>query len=312
MPEIGNNKTTKFHNSMNAVFIIDKPAGLTSHDVVNRVRRVLGQRSVGHLGTLDPSATGVLPIVVGSFTRLAQFYMHSEKTYEGTIRFGFSTDTYDADGSPTSKPQPIILDAEKIHALAAEFQGTLEQVPPPFSAKKIAGVPAYKFARRQQEVTLKPVAVEIKEFTILLVAGDRATFYARVGSGTYIRSIAHDMGKRLRCGGHLAELRRTAVAEFNIEEACTLEELGSAAEQGNPRRRARLLRSPAKAPGQHALRHGDGRVGGVDSLWPWGESARAVAGSASEGLLRTARLLGYCYARGRNTLSSKPCLFIDK
>lgn len=217
---------------MNAVFIIDKPAGLTSHDVVNRVRRVLGQRSVGHLGTLDPSATGVLPIVVGSFTRLAQFYMHSEKTYEGTIRFGFSTDTYDADGSPTSKPQPIILDAEKIHALAAEFQGTLEQVPPPFSAKKIAGVPAYKFARRQQEVTLKPVAVEIKEFTILLVAGDRATFYARVGSGTYIRSIAHDMGKRLRCGGHLAELRRTAVAEFNIEEACTLEELGSAAEQG--------------------------------------------------------------------------------
>ena len=217
---------------MNAVFVIDKPAGLTSHDVVNRARRILGQRSVGHLGTLDPSATGVLPIVVGSFTRLAQFYMHSEKTYEGTIRFGFSTDTYDADGSPTSEPQSIVLGSERIRTLAAEFQGTLEQVPPPFSAKKIAGVPAYKFARKQQEVTLRPVQVDIQEFTVLEVAGDQATFRAHVGSGTYMRSIAHDMGQRLGCGAHLAKLRRTAVAEFRIEEARTLEELGSAAREG--------------------------------------------------------------------------------
>ena len=217
---------------MNAVFIIDKHPGLTSHDVVNRMRRILGQRSVGHLGTLDPSATGVLPIVAGSFTRLAQFYMHSEKIYEGAIRFGFSTDTYDADGTATSEPQETILDAEKIRALAAEFQGTIKQMPPPFSAKKIAGIPAYKFARKQQEVKLEAVQVEIKEFTILDVASDHATFRAHVGSGTYMRSIAHDMGKRLGYGAHLVELRRTAVAEFNIEDAHTLDELWSAAQQG--------------------------------------------------------------------------------
>ena len=147
---------------MNGVLIIDKPQGLTSHDVVNRVRRILGERSVGHLGTLDPSATGVLPMVVGSFTRLAQFYAHSEKTYEGVIRFGFSTDTYDADGEATSTARSVILNATEVEALAAEFRGTLEQTPPPFSAKKIGGVPAYKLARKQREVQLQPVRVEIE------------------------------------------------------------------------------------------------------------------------------------------------------
>ena len=233
---------------MNAVFIIDKPTGLTSHDVVNRARRILGQRSVGHLGTLDPSATGVLPVVVGSFTRLAQFYMHSEKTYEGTICFGFSTDTYDADGSPTSDPRPTILDPDKIRTLAAEFQGTLEQLPPPFSAKKIAGVPAYKFARKQQTVTLKPVQVRIEEFTILEVAADRATFRAHVGSGTYMRSIAHDMGQRLGCGAHLAGLRRTGLAEFRIEDAHT-GGIGVGGAAGNRRRRAYPLCPSTRSSG---------------------------------------------------------------
>jgi tRNA pseudouridine55 synthase len=213
---------------MNGLLIIDKPQGLTSHDVVNRVRRILSERSVGHLGTLDPSATGVLPLVIGSFTRLAQFYAHSEKTYEGVIRFGFSTDTYDADGEATSSPQAVILNASEIDALAATFKGTLEQTPPPFSAKKIGGVPAYKLARKQREVQLNPVQVEIKEFAILDVAGDRVTFRAHVGSGTYLRSIAHDMGKKLGCGAHLAALRRTSVAEFVIEDARRLEELESA------------------------------------------------------------------------------------
>src|SRR5215469_14731104 len=122
---------------MNGVLIIDKPAGLTSHDVVNRVRRLLNQRSVGHLGTLDPMATGVLPLVIGNFTRLAQFYTHAEKVYEGTIRFGFSTDTYDAEGEPTSAPQTVILHAPAVETLAARFRGVIEQIPPPFSAKKI-------------------------------------------------------------------------------------------------------------------------------------------------------------------------------
>jgi tRNA pseudouridine55 synthase len=217
---------------MNGVLIIDKPAGCTSHDVVNRVRRILGQRSVGHLGTLDPAATGVLPIVVGNLTRLAQFYAHSEKTYEGTIRFGFATDTYDADGEPTTEAREVHLNGDEVRALAAQFHGVIEQMPPPFSAKKIAGVPAYKLARKKQGVELKAVHVEIKGFEILDITADRAVFRAQVASGTYIRSIVHEMGQKLGCGAHLASLKRTAVAEFAIAEAHTLEALAAAMEQG--------------------------------------------------------------------------------
>jgi tRNA pseudouridine55 synthase len=217
---------------MNGVIVIDKPPGPTSHDVVNRVRRILGQRSVGHLGTLDPSATGVLPIVLGNLTRLAQFYAHSEKTYEGIIRFGFATDTYDADGEPTTPSQDININCDELRTLAAHFQGIIEQMPPPFSAKKIAGVPAYKLARKKQEVALKPVQVEIKEFEIVETNGDQATFRAHVASGTYIRSIAHDMGQKLGCGAHLASLRRTAAAEFKIEDAHSLPALEAAMQQG--------------------------------------------------------------------------------
>jgi tRNA pseudouridine55 synthase len=211
---------------MNGVLIVDKPAGLTSHDVVNRVRRILGQRAVGHLGTLDPMATGVLPLVTGSLTRLAQFYTSAEKVYEGTIRFGFSTDTYDAGGEPTSPQQPVTLKAEEVEAAAARFRGIIEQTPPPFSAKKIQGVPAYKLARKQKEVILKPVQVEIKELDILEVAGCLVRFRARVASGTYMRSVAHEMGQGFGCGAHLASLRRTSVAEFSIEDARTLEQVG--------------------------------------------------------------------------------------
>jgi len=217
---------------MNGVIVIDKPPGLTSHDVVNRVRRILGQRSVGHLGTLDPSATGVLPIVVGNLTRLAQFYVHSEKTYEGVIRFGFATDTYDADGEPTTPPQEVHLNCDEVRNLAAEFRGKIEQMPPPFSAKKIAGVPAYKLARKKQDVALKPVQVEIRQFEILATTTDEATFRACVGSGTYIRSIAHELGQKIGFGAHLAVLRRTAAAEFTIDEAHSLATLEAAAQQG--------------------------------------------------------------------------------
>jgi tRNA pseudouridine55 synthase len=200
--------------------------------VVNRVRRILGQRSVGHLGTLDPAATGVLPIVVGNLTRLAQFYAHSEKTYEGAIRFGFATDTYDADGEPSTPPQDVRLNCDEVRAAAAQFQGVIEQTPPPFSAKKIAGVPAYKLARKKKEVVLQAVQVEIKEFEILEVSANEATFRARVASGTYIRSVAHEMGQKLGCGAHLASLRRTSVAEFGIADAHTLEALEAAMQQG--------------------------------------------------------------------------------
>jgi tRNA pseudouridine55 synthase len=228
---------------MNGVLIIDKPAGLTSHDVVNRVRRILQERSVGHLGTLDPLATGVLPLVIGNLTRIAQFYTSSEKTYEGTIRFGFSTDTYDAEGEPTSPAQAVILSFDEVQQLASRFQGTIEQTPPPFSAKKIQGVPAYKLARKHAEVALKPVQVEVKEFEITQLdvhaglseqnlAVSLATFRARVASGTYMRSVAHDMGQQMGCGAHLRSLRRTAVGEFELADAHTLEELATAYESG--------------------------------------------------------------------------------
>jgi tRNA pseudouridine55 synthase len=218
---------------VNGVLIIDKSAGLTSHDVVNRVRRILGQRSVGHLGTLDPLATGVLPLVTGGLTRLAQFYTTSQKSYEGVVRFGFATDTYDADGEPSGTAQSVNLQLRQVSDLAARFRGVIEQMPPPFSAKKVHGVPAYKLARKKKEVELKPVQVEIKEFEILSVELDRASFRARVSSGTYMRSVAHDMGRELGCGAHLESLRRTAVAEFNISDAHAVEQVEQAAQSGS-------------------------------------------------------------------------------
>ena len=214
---------------MNAVLIIDKPAGLTSHDVVNRVRRVVQQRAVGHLGTLDPLATGVLPLLIGNLTRLAQFYTSSEKSYEGVIRFGFATDTYDCEGEPISALQSVCLSREQLQEHAHHFRGKIEQIPPPFSAKKIHGVPAYKLARRKKEVPLGPVEVQIHEFEITSCAGDRASFRARVGSGTYMRSVAHDLGREVGCGAHLESLRRTSVAEFTVADAHTLEALEAAA-----------------------------------------------------------------------------------
>jgi tRNA pseudouridine55 synthase len=193
--------------------------------VVNRVRRLLQEKSVGHLGTLDPLATGVLPLVLGKLTRLAQFYTSSEKTYEGEIRFGFATDTYDADGDPVTPVREACLTCEQVGGLAARFRGLIQQTPPPFSAKKIQGVPAYKLARKNRPVELKPVQVEIKAFDILGVEGDRARFRARVASGTYMRSIAHEMGQALGTGAHLASLRRTAAAEFSLDDARSFEQI---------------------------------------------------------------------------------------
>lgn len=218
--------------STNGVLIINKPSGLTSHDVVHRVRRIVGQRSVGHLGTLDPMATGVLPIVLGNMTRLAQFYLKSEKCYEGTIRFGFATDTYDAEGEPTGEPTDLTHSLDQLRTMATKFSGVIEQMPPPFSAKKIQGVPAYKLARKKKEVALQPVQVEIKEFQLLTLDHSQASFRARVASGTYVRSIAHDLGQLAVCGAHLHSLRRTSVAEFALDDAHTLEHLDQAVKRG--------------------------------------------------------------------------------
>ena len=218
---------------MDAVLIIDKPAGLTSHDVVARVRRILGEKSVGHLGTLDPMATGVLPLVVGRFTRLAQFYSDADKRYEGMIRFGWSTDTYDAEGQPAGNKQSCGLSLEQVRVAAAEFSGEIAQYPPPFSAKKIAGIPAHRLARKGQPVELKAKQVEIKELELYDCDGQTVRFRAWVSSGTYLRSLAHDLGKKLGVGGHLAELKRTAVREFTIDESYSLEQLEQAQAANN-------------------------------------------------------------------------------
>lgn len=213
---------------MDAVLIIDKPAGMTSHDVVARVRRIVGEKSVGHLGTLDPMATGVLPLVLGRFTRLAQFYNDADKRYEGTIRFGWATDTYDAEGQPAGPKQSADFTLQQVQDAAAEFIGSISQYPPPFSAKKIAGIPAHRLARKGQPVELKPKQVEIKELDFYDCDGQTVRFRAWVSSGTYLRSLAHDLGKKLGLGGHLAALKRTAVREFEIDEAHSLEQLEQA------------------------------------------------------------------------------------
>ena len=210
---------------MDGILVIDKPAGLTSHDVVNRVRRLTGLRRVGHLGTLDPLATGVLPVAVGRSTRLAQFFLHREKTYEAVIRFGFATDTYDREGDPTGPEVPVTLDAAGLEPLLAGCRGEFDQTPPPVSAKKVHGVAAYKLARKNQPVELAPVRVRVEEFTLLGVEGARARVRVRCSAGVYLRALAHDLGQKMGCGAHVEELRRTTAGEFTIDRAHTLEQL---------------------------------------------------------------------------------------
>ncbi len=228
---------------MDGVLVIDKPAGYTSHDVVARVRRILGERSVGHLGTLDPMATGVLPLVVGRMTRLAQFYTDSDKAYEGTIRLGVATDTYDADGDPAGAESTVKVTLEEVRDAAQKYVGRIQQMPPPFSAKKIKGVPAYRLARKDKPVELEPVEVEVREFEITGLEGPVASFRSTVSSGTYVRSIAHELGKDLGTGAHLATLKRTRVGEFDLADAKTLEQLETAQQQGNA---AELFLHPRK------------------------------------------------------------------
>ena len=217
---------------MDGIIVVDKPLAWTSHDVVNKMRRIAGTRKVGHLGTLDPGATGVLPLVVGRATRLAQFYTRNDKVYEGVIRFGFSTTTYDAEGEPTSAETPVTLQRDQIEAALSRFRGEFAQTPPPVSAKKIAGRPAYELARKNQPVDLKPVTVEVYSLDLLSIEGNEATVRVHCSAGTYLRSIAHEAGEILGCGAHLRSLRRTASGDFKIEAARTLEQLAELAAAG--------------------------------------------------------------------------------
>jgi tRNA pseudouridine55 synthase len=210
---------------VNGLLVIDKPGGMTSHDVVSRLRRITGEKSIGHLGTLDPMATGVLPLLLGKFTRLTQYFSSAEKSYTGTIRFGFATDTYDAEGEPTSPPTQTSLTLEQVRQIAERFHGTMQQMPPAYSAKKIAGTPAYKLARAGKPVDLKPATVHIESFAITELHGDEASFTLSISAGGYVRSIAHEMGQDLGCGAHLSSLRRTRAGVFTPAEAHRLEDL---------------------------------------------------------------------------------------
>jgi tRNA pseudouridine55 synthase len=214
------------------VFIIDKPAGWTSHDVVAALRRLLRTRQVGHFGTLDPFATGVLPLSVGKATRFAQFYLKSRKAYQGTIRFGYATDTYDATGQPSSESVTPHLDLAVLEGVFRDFTGRFMQTPPPFSAKRVGGARAYELARQGKAFALAPVDVEVYALELLSVQGDSVAFAVECSGGTYVRSLAHDIGQRLGCPAHLAGLRRVAVAEFTENRAVTLEELEESERRG--------------------------------------------------------------------------------
>jgi len=208
---------------MHGILIIDKPERKTSHDIVNAIRKKFGTSKVGHFGTLDPMATGVLPVAIGKATRLAQFITNSPKIYEGEIRLGFSTNTYDREGAPTGEEKPVERDIGDIEAAVRSLTGTIDQTPPPFSAKKIGSVPSYKFARKNRPVELSPVKVQIEQFEIIALNPPLLSFRVVCSPGTYIRSLAHDLGQRLGCGAHLTRLRRTRSGDFDIGHAISLD-----------------------------------------------------------------------------------------
>jgi tRNA pseudouridine55 synthase len=217
---------------LDGVIVVDKPEGWTSHDVVGKMRRIANTRRIGHLGTLDPIATGVLPLVIERATRLAQFYTRADKVYEGVVCFGWSTDTYDREGSPTSEQVAVEVDREALEEALGAFRGKLLQTPPAVSAKRIGGKRAYQLARAEAEQELKPAAVEVFELTVVAVDSPYVRLRAHCSGGTYLRTIAHDLGKKLGPGAHLHELRRLQSGEFEISQARTIAQLEElAAEQ---------------------------------------------------------------------------------
>jgi tRNA pseudouridine55 synthase len=210
---------------MNGLLVLDKSSGITSHDVVAIVRRATSEKSIGHLGTLDPMATGVLPLLLGKYTRLAQFFGQAEKLYTGHIRFGFATDSFDSDGIPSSDPQPLTHSLAELRTLSKKFHGEIDQLPPIFSAKKINGVPAHKLARAGAEVAVKPARITIHNFELISLEADTATFTMSVSAGGYVRSVAHELGQLAGCGAHLSSLRRTQAGAFALKQAITIDQL---------------------------------------------------------------------------------------
>ena len=215
---------------MDGVIVVDKPAGWTSHDVVAKVRRLAHERSIGHLGTLDPLATGVLPLIAGRATRLARFFTANDKRYDAVVQFGVSTDSYDRDGQVTASAPDFLLQREHLEQALHAFRGTFLQTPPAVSAKKINGVPAYKLARQKIEVELKPAEVTVFSLELIELDGLRARLLIHCGGGTYVRSIAHDLGQKLGCGGIVDSLRRISSGDFTIDQSHTMQALQALSE----------------------------------------------------------------------------------
>jgi len=213
------------------LFLIDKETDCTSHDVVQQVRRILGQRKIGHCGTLDPGATGLLVLTLGRATRLTRFLIRAPKIYEGEIRFGATTDTYDRHGEITAEASIADLETEIVTKPMEELVGTLDQAAPPFSAKKFKGEKFYEMARRGEEVPESKKEITVYGFAATGPLREGVLpFRLECSSGTYVRSLAHDLGQSLGCGAHLAELRRTQVGPFHVDQAVTLEHLSLQAE----------------------------------------------------------------------------------
>ena len=219
-------------SALDGALLIDKPAGPTSHDVVDAIRRKFGLKKVGHCGTLDPNATGLLIIVLGRGTKLSEKLMADDKVYEGTVKFGETTDSYDADGELTASLPVPPLTLEQLNQSAAEFAGDLMQKPPMVSAVKKDGVPLYKLARQGLEVEREPRLVHIYSFRFSDYREPLGTFQIACTKGTYVRSLAHDLGQKLGCGAHLATLRRTVSGKFDVAGAAPLDAVlgGSTAE----------------------------------------------------------------------------------
>src|SRR3954468_3059855 len=207
------------------VLLVDKIPGITSHDVVEAFRRRSRIKKVGHTGTLDPLATGFLVLCVGKATRLQAYLMGMEKTYEGTIQFGWATDSYDAAGTPAGETNEVNVEQIDFEPLVAQFRGELQQMPPQFSAKKVQGVRAYELARKGEVAALTSKKVTVYEFEILAVEGSTTRFRVRSSAGTYVRSLAHDLGAAAGVPAHLKELRRTRIGSFRVENAIAFDQL---------------------------------------------------------------------------------------
>jgi len=222
----------KVKSSLNGILVIDKPKGLTSTETLEKVRKILRVKKAGHGGTLDPIATGVLPIFLNNATKLAEIFLEGDKVYEGEFQLGITTETYDITGEIVAKKDVPEIDINKIQEVANSFLGEIEQVPPPFSAAKYKGRPLYKYARNGIFIPKKPRKIKIAEFKILAKDNSKVHFYLHCSKGTYVRSLIHELGEKLRCGAVLTSLKRMKKSVFTIDKAISLENLKELVSKG--------------------------------------------------------------------------------